>query len=39
MRQLERIRNMEDDLSVRYTLTEKAGKALDDLYRQVDGLT
>jgi hypothetical protein len=30
---------MEDNLRVRYTLTEKAGKALDDLYRPIDGLT
>ena len=28
-----------DGRRVRYTLTEKAGKILDDLYRQIDDLT
>ena len=28
-----------DGRRVRYTLTEKAGKVLGDLYRQIDGLT
>ncbi len=28
-----------DGRRVRYTLTNKAGKILDDLYRQIDGLT
>ena len=28
-----------DGRRVRYTLTEKAGKVLDNLYRQIDGLT